>query len=107
MKWIRERDELIAQTMAFVQSISGQQPTTRPAVPSAEAPQGAPMPEPVRIALPAADIRTEIQQRVANFRKHQERFEREREEFCRSTLAKARGASSDLPPRRSEPFSVN
>jgi hypothetical protein len=34
--------------------------------------------------------RTVIQRRVANFKAHQERFEREREEYFTTTLAKAR-----------------
>jgi hypothetical protein len=35
MKWMRERDLLIAQTMAFVQSVTGKKPDAeKPAVPS-------------------------------------------------------------------------
>jgi hypothetical protein len=47
------------------------------------------------------DVRTEIQARIANFRKHQERFEREREEYCAATLTKLRAAirePSSRPP---------
>ena len=40
-----------------------------------------------------------MQARIANFRKHQERFEREREEYCAATLTKLRAAIRDaLPP---------
>ena len=123
MKWIRERDALIAQTLAFVQSVTGrkeEQPPTEPAsVPPPTAvevtsvvvieevrevdqpPQAAPPPQPFQVAPPrrSGDFRSEVQARVANFRKHQERFEREREEFCQSTLAKVRDAIRNPPPR--------
>ncbi|TWH94289.1 hypothetical protein LPJ38_29635 [Bradyrhizobium daqingense] len=115
MKWIRERDALIAQTMAFVQSVTGKtddvlQPGKPPVSPAAsveivaseavtletvtveiEPPQPAPQPQ----APPAraiGDFRSEMQARIANFRKHQERFEREREEYCAATLTKLRAA---------------
>ena len=46
----------------------------------------------------ASDFRTEMQARIANFRKHQERFEREREEYCAATLSKLRAAIRDVGP---------
>ncbi|MGY8663115.1 hypothetical protein Q3C01_12185 [Bradyrhizobium sp. UFLA05-109] len=121
MKWIRERDALIAQTLAFVQSVTGRKeesflagpapvpPPTAVEVTSVvviedvrevdEPPQAAP--QPFQLAPPrrSGDFRSEVQARVANFRKHQERFEREREEFCQSTLAKVRDAIHNPPPR--------
>ena len=121
MKWIRERDALIAQTLAFVQSVSGKtddfrQPDTAAANPvlaeivSVQAmtvafgpaqaeppPQVAPPPQPSPAPSPrlAGDVRSEMQARIANFRKHQERFEREREEYCAATLTKLRAAIRD------------
>jgi len=129
MKWIRERDALIAQTLAFVQSVTGRkdglhQLDGTPAAPVAsvdvvsyvaierttleiEAPEPAPAapPQPFQVAPPriAGDFRNEIQSRIANFRKHQERFEREREEYCASTMAKLRAEirdASQLPSAR-------
>ncbi|OAF20125.1 hypothetical protein [Bradyrhizobium neotropicale] len=123
MKWIKERDALIAQTMAFVQSVTGKTgelrqpdaPAAAPPLPaeivSARPPEAAPEidpspaippPQPVH-APPRAigDFRSEMQARIANFRKHQERFEREREEYCATTLAKLREAiraPSSRPP---------
>ncbi|TCU68295.1 hypothetical protein EDE08_109304 [Bradyrhizobium sp. R2.2-H] len=118
MKWIRERDALIAQTLAFVQSVTGRkdddlQPDA-PAVGSpvaveivameavaveVEPPQ---VPLPPRPTPPAArasgDFRTEMQARLADFRKHQERFEREREEYCTATLTRLRAAIRDAGP---------
>lgn len=43
----------------------------------------------------SGDFRTEMQVRIANFRKHQERFEREREDYCAATLTKLRAAIRD------------
>jgi hypothetical protein len=43
-----------------------------------------------------------MQQHIANFRAHQERFHREREEYFRVTLAKARSGTGNEPvPSRS------
>ncbi|MCP3477563.1 hypothetical protein NLM33_46235 [Bradyrhizobium sp. CCGUVB1N3] len=121
MKWIRERDALIAQTLAFVQSVTGRKeeqlltepdsvpPPTTVEVTSVvvieearevdQPPQAAPPPPQVAPPRRSGDFRSEVQARVANFRKNQERFEREREEFCQSTLAKVRDAIRDPPPR--------
>jgi hypothetical protein len=133
MKWIRERDLLIAQTMAFVQSVTGKKPDAETRVvgsalatsyESDEAAQSAEMPfEAIRVALEtvnppaeprkeaqiprtaaASDIRSEIQSRVANFRAHQERFSREREEYCTTTLAKARAAIESASVSRPGPL---
>ncbi|MEY9361771.1 hypothetical protein ABH994_004492 [Bradyrhizobium yuanmingense] len=115
MKWIRERDALIAQTLAFVQSVTGRKddvlqpeaPASGPAVAmeivTVEAvtveiePPQAPLP-PRPAPLPtrtSGEFRAEMQARIANFRKHQERFEREREEYCAATLTKLRAAIRD------------
>lgn len=119
MKWIRERDALIAQTLAFVQSVTGSkddvlQPdgttvasTVAVAAAAVEAVEielaQAPVP-PTPLPSPRAsdDFRTEMQARIANFRKHQERFEREREEYCAETLTKLRAAIRDVsgPPAK-------
>ena len=143
MKWMRERDLLIAQTMAFVQSVTGKPPealktVTAPAAvltietsestaepapladiaallapkmptsPSVPAPAPTePALEPSRpAALPRLDLRddfqSEIKARVANFRAHQERFNREREAYCSATMAKVHEALREghLPPRQ-------
>lgn len=125
MKWIKERDALIAQTLAFVQSVSGRkddvrQPDTAAAAPvlaaeivsvqtvtvAFEPPQAdllppvAPPPQPLPVPPPrmAGDFRSEMQARIANFRKHQERFEHEREEYCAATLSRLRAAIRDATP---------
>ncbi|MBR0858815.1 hypothetical protein [Bradyrhizobium liaoningense] len=120
MKWIRERDALIAQTLAFVQSVTGRKDDVlEPGAPSDSpaatveivaietvtvevgSPQPPPRPQPVQLAPAGAgsDFRSEMQARIANFRKHQERFEREREEYCAATLTKLRAAIRDGSPR--------
>ncbi|WP_448031182.1 hypothetical protein [Bradyrhizobium liaoningense] len=111
MKWIRERDALIAQTLAFVQSVTGgKDDVPQPDAPVAgstvaveiEPPQDPLAPRPA--SLPAlragGDFRTEMQARIADFRKHQERFAREREEYCAATLTRLRAAIRDVsgPP---------
>ena len=143
MKWMRERDLLIAQTMAFVQSVTGKRPDagatgatslalpsvtslTPPSVatsgstsaaaptPDVEAllavsgvlagplkPAEPPKPAPVARPEPRDDFQSEIKARVANFRAHQERFNREREAFCSATMARVHAAlqESPQPPR--------
>ena len=140
MKWMRERDLLIAQTMAFVQSVTGKKPDAeKPAAPSlalepfelesrveaatfeameraiaiveppkaetpkaetleaetfrAEKPRAEP---PNTLQIPRmnlqSDYRSEILNRVASFRAHQERVSREREAYCSATLAKIHAA---------------
>ena len=46
---------------------------------------------PARLDL-REDFQSEIRARVANFRAHQERFNREREAFCSATMAKVHAA---------------
>jgi hypothetical protein len=146
MKWMKERDLLIAQTIAFVQSVTGKAPeaektgaasvallsvetseTTRPAAalpdikfllaetpPVAQAPREisrevsreAARETPREISRPAPPARpdlreefqSEIRARVANFRAHQERFNREREAFGSATMAKVHAALKESEP---------
>lgn len=123
MKWMRERDLLIAQTMAFVQSVTGKKPdedkplalttpafdppAASPAMPDIEAMLAEtianPEPrKPVHVArVPQrSEYQNEIQARVATFRAHQQRFLKEREEYCTSTMAKVQKVLSDMPPPR-------
>jgi len=152
MKWMRERDLLIAQTMAFVQSVTGKTPETEKTVtasvallsvetsetiraatappdtalhdievllakarPAVQAPKNVardvPREETPREIVPPApparldlreDFQSEIRARVANFRAHQERFNREREAYCSATMAKVHASLREgEPPTRS------
>ena len=167
MKWMKERDLLIAQTMAFVQSVKGKLPDAELPTPAPRTATAATMVEaaseaaleakaafdakPVLEIKPAAEVQrmvmppplpvpsvleglplapppltvtvvevppppaqppqfakldisgdfgSEVRERVANFRAQQQRFLKEREEYCTATMAKVRAAirdHSDLP----------
>jgi len=68
------------------------------AAPPNSAPSG---PIQVLRAEPPVDVQSEIKARIANFRAHQERFLRERDEYCSATMAKVRAALRENiePPR--------
>jgi hypothetical protein len=140
MEWVRERDLLIAQTLAFVQSVSdrerdgklrdarkldawkldarkldarksGAEPDRIPRVEAApidavkfvEPPASTPFNIQAPRPTVSGEVRTEIQNRVASFRAHQQRFHREREAYCRATLARMRvaiGTDCAPPPLR-------
>jgi hypothetical protein len=113
MKWAKERDQLIAQTMMFVQSITGKKPEAET---QAEAGIGFAPPDeiegierPVEIIreivqekrpspAPRSGLREEIQGRVAAFRAHQQLFDRERDAYFNSVLDKVR-APTVSPPK--------
>jgi hypothetical protein len=154
MSWKEDRDALIAQTMAFVQSVTGRReeapvlsghfvpapvaelsvlpPSVLPpsVLPEAVLPElglGAgrslkeplakePLPgpaapiEPARIMevspavaaitprpITPSDMASEIRARVASFRAHQERFNREREQYFSATLERLRAGIKDMP----------
>jgi hypothetical protein len=127
MKWMRERDLLIAQTKAFVQSVAGKRPDAAKSVANSTAaevykPAAAPAafvpdleallarttvavapPKPAEIARPdlRTDFQSEIRARVANFRAHQQRFHRERDAYWSATMAKVHAALREdhVPPR--------
>jgi hypothetical protein len=179
MSWKREREGLIAQTLAFVQSVTGKggertasqtipplpseteisakpsvgaaallavetalgagpssavqsaTPTARPQrfdpqrfelqrfeaprveAPRVEAPRvEAPRVEPPEVErpsppapapilqrpIPQSEMASEIRARIASFRAHQERFNREREEYFAATLARLRASLGDAAP---------
>ena len=103
MMWKRERDLLIAQTMAFVQSVTGKPPGAEallekrlPSASPDEAPAaGRPADVlPARLAaISQSDLRDEIHRRVAAFRARQQVFARDRNEYCEAMMAKARASS--------------
>jgi hypothetical protein len=116
MSWTRERDLLIAQTMTFVQSITGKKPGAEARaetriefapldeIERVERPVeiinevvnevvSAPRPSPA----PRSGLREEIQGRVAAFQAHQRLFNRERDEYFKSVLTKARASIESQP----------
>jgi hypothetical protein len=136
MNWKQERDALIAQTMAFVESVAARREDAGrldigsatalralPVFPIQGQPEPAPKPlsrlEPVKLGerplplsgqpAPAAprpivprEMVDEIRARVAGFRVHQERFNREREEYFSKTLARLKASLDERPPPRSD-----
>ena len=74
--WKADLDALIDESMAFTKSIRVEPPIPRTIV------------EPNRIPLVkwAQSEREEIGERVANFKAHQQRFMREREDYAASEL---------------------
>jgi hypothetical protein len=127
MKWTKERDDLIAQTRAFVQSVTGRMPeiaaaplpvepvrTENPvfaAHPGANEPhvlfepiekvERTSVPPAIEVlpgrVLPQSDVRKEIENRVAAFQAHQHRFHREREAYFKSVLTRMRSAIENRP----------
>jgi hypothetical protein len=139
MDWKKERDELIAQTLAFVQSVSARMPEATkwdlakaelklrpvsPAEPQPEisaaqgvqtapepsvrptAPAPGPLPSPVPSPVPSplhsrpavhSEVEQEFRARIASFRAHQERFNRERAEYFSATIARLRATLQDGP----------
>ena len=79
--WKADLDALVEEAMAFTKNISVQPPMPRTVI------------EPNRM-LPVNlnnSERDEIRQRVANFKAHQERFAREREDYAASQLKRMLG----------------
>jgi hypothetical protein len=125
MKWAKERDVLIAQTKAFVQSVTGRRPDntvestsvelnrTEPArtdysgstprsvpaesIEKVEQTAIPPLEAPHVRVLPHSEVRREMQSRVAAFQAHQHRFHREREAYFKSVLIKVRSAIENGP----------
>jgi chorismate mutase len=100
--WMRERDQLIEQTLAFVEGVAAARPARPPAPASARA-EPAKAVEPVRQAeppkpagpapirvVPIASERAEIERRVANFKAQQQKFQRAREADYDAIFSKAR-----------------
>jgi hypothetical protein len=108
MNWARERDLLIAQTMMFVQSVTGKKPeaearagtridsTPVDEIEAAERPV-----EIVPTSRPSpvyrSEVREEIQGRVAAFRAHQQLFHRERDAYFKAVLAELRAPGESRP----------
>jgi hypothetical protein len=104
MKWTKERDLLIAQTMAFVQSVTGKKPEAQARIEFTSVDEIDKVERPVEIVqiarpspVPRSELREEIQGRVAAFRAHQQLFNRDRDEYCQSVLTKLRASAGSQP----------
>jgi hypothetical protein len=65
MKWMRERDLLIAQTMAFVQSVTGKMPEAEKTATTSVALLSVETPETIRMAAALPDILPDIKALLA------------------------------------------
>ncbi len=106
MDWQRELDELIESTMAFAKNvepkpISDLTPVVRTAEQAlAGTSKASPLPPAVTpVAWPKSE-RDEILQRVSNFRAHQEKMAREREDHYLQARARMLGTLSQCRPGR-------
>jgi hypothetical protein len=112
--WMRERDQLIEQTMAFVQGVAAAKPVRAAAVGPARAEPAKPvaqagpaelprepsreLPGPIAIApiiapigrVPMVSERADIERRVAKFKAQQQKFQRAREAHYDAIFSKAR-----------------
>jgi hypothetical protein len=84
--WKADLDVLVQETMAFSKAVRVEPPMPRAVVESNRMP-------PVNLNNSERD---EIRLRVANFKAHQERFAREREDYAASLLKRMRGQLGHL-----------
>jgi len=118
MTWKQERDLLLAQTMAFVQSVAAKatDADVRPEARLNEArlkPASSDQPfaleRPIDVLPPRlspigqSDLRDEIRRRVAAFRVRQQAFDRDRDAYCNAMMAKARASSEHAAKSRDNP----
>jgi hypothetical protein len=109
--WMKQRDLLVEEAMAFAQAVAARAPKSAlTPVHQPDAAQVATLSVERPVAVtesPPKDTpnmeRTAILRQVADFKAHQQRFEREREDYFQKTMAKARTnqwvPQSRLPPK--------
>lgn len=100
--WMVERDQLIEQTLAFVQGVASARPvqTVAAALMRAEPIKAPVEARPLEVSKPAGfapiqvppmlSERAEIERRVANFKAQQQKFQRAREADYDAIFSKAR-----------------
>jgi hypothetical protein len=113
MTWKNERDLLLAQTMAFVQSVAGKaadadvRTEARLKPPLSGQPFAVERPVdvlPARLSpIAQSDMRDEIRRRVAAFRVRQQAFDRDRDAYCNAMMAKARASTEHALQARDNP----
>jgi hypothetical protein len=96
-EWMKQRDLLIEEALAFAQRIAANTPKTpvmpvQPPDTTKGIASSAQRPVAITESIPTDPLDRErlvIQGRLANFKAHQERFQREREDYFQKTMAKA------------------
>ena len=93
---MRERDQLIEQTRAFVEGVAAARPAAAIAIaPVRQAVKPAAPARPIELPAmsalpPVASERAEIERRVAKFKAQQQKFQRQREADYREIFSKTR-----------------
>ena len=102
MIWTKHRDALVEDTLAFLKNVKGEPTTAWPTAKRVLAKAPEPLAPPIDFEPVRPTEREEIKQRVANFRAHQERVTREREDYYFQVKAKTAALISGLalPPSR-------
>jgi hypothetical protein len=103
--WMKQRDLLVEEAMAFAQAVAARAPKMAlTPVPQPDAAQVATSSVQRPLAVTGSTPkdtpnmeRTAILRQVANFKAHQQRFEQERKDYFQMTMAKAR--SNQLVPQ--------
>jgi len=92
MQWMRDRDLLIEETLAFAQSVAAVNPVEVEPSTRVEVPKTVVV---AQVATPKDKIfeHEEIRQRVADFKATQHKFQCEREEYFKKTMEKVRSKS--------------
>ena len=91
--WMKQRDLLIQETLAFVQEVAANSKIVVPLVQQVVEANKPRIPLEAKDPAPTDKLdmeRAAILRRVANFKANQQRFQREREEYFAGTMAKAR-----------------
>jgi len=93
--WMRERDQLIEQTRAFVEGIAAARPAVNIATQVREPAKPAELPRPIElpampVLAPLASERAEIERRVAKFKAQQQKFREAREADYHAIFSKTR-----------------
>jgi len=94
MQWMKDRDLLIEETLAFARSVAPHAPTAIETQAQVEPIKTVALEQPPRPKDKLFE-REEIKQRVADFSATQNRFQREREEYFKKTLGKATNVHGD------------
>lgn len=93
-RWMRDRDLLVEETLAFVQRVATGNPVRIETAKQIEPPNTVAMPP---IAKPKDKLseRDAIRKRVADFKATQHKFQREREDYFRRTMSKVHSGSTE------------
>jgi hypothetical protein len=91
-QWLKDHDLLVQETLAFAQRLAAGRPARIEALPQDEPARAV---EPVPKPYDKLFEREEIRQRLAGFKATQHKFQREREEYYRMTMAKVRPSRNE------------